>query len=212
MTPEMEVAYRNFETELFKRELSNSEAYDKAVLANASGGLGLSLAFIKDVVPFATATHIWSLKLSWLLLTAAIFAVMASFQLSQRGLSWERARTLRVCEAKDGEEVESAESEVNRWNQATVWTNRAAGALFVLGVIVTMAFVWINVHPPESPVAHSAETGRAQEVPMTDSRRGTTTRGIPTGDAASAPTFQRPSPKPTAPAPTPPPKPAPKGQ
>ena len=42
--------------ELLKRELSNSQILDKAILALSSAGLGLSLAFIGKGVSLAEAT------------------------------------------------------------------------------------------------------------------------------------------------------------
>ncbi len=43
--------------ELFKRQLSNSDNFDKAVLAYSSAGLALSLGFLKDFVPIAKASY-----------------------------------------------------------------------------------------------------------------------------------------------------------
>jgi hypothetical protein len=207
MTPEMEKVYRDFEAELFKRELSNSENYDKAILASASGGLGLSMAFIKDVVHLPTAQHLWCLKLSWVVLSLAILAVIGSFQLSQRALGWERARALRVCNEEKG-----AENEVNQLNKATVWTNLAAGVCFVFGVALTMGFVWTNLHRTETDVPKSSNAALQQEMSMAKSVKPTTTKSVPVFDGAPAPTLYKTNPANPAPTPAPAPAPAPAQQ
>lgn len=55
-------------------EQTNIVAYDKALLTLASAALALSLAFTKDLVPFATAQKLWVLIASWggLVLTLVI--------------------------------------------------------------------------------------------------------------------------------------------
>lgn len=45
--------------------LSNSQMLDKAILSLSSAGLGVSLAFIKNVVPLDKATNLYLLYLSW---------------------------------------------------------------------------------------------------------------------------------------------------
>ena len=58
--------YLKEEEELSKRDLSNVENLDKAILSLSSAGLGLSLVFIRNVVELAAATHVWLLHISWL--------------------------------------------------------------------------------------------------------------------------------------------------
>ena len=41
--------------ELVKKQISNSENFDRSILTLSTSGLGISLAFIKDFVPLATA-------------------------------------------------------------------------------------------------------------------------------------------------------------
>ena len=59
--------YIKQDEELSKRDLSNVENLDKAILSLSSAGLGLSLAFIRNVVPLAQANHVWVLHVSWLI-------------------------------------------------------------------------------------------------------------------------------------------------
>ena len=59
--------YVKEEEDLSKRDLSNVENLDKAILSLSSAGLGLSLVFIKNVVELSKANHVWVLYGSWLM-------------------------------------------------------------------------------------------------------------------------------------------------
>ena len=63
--------YVKEEEELSKRDLSNVENLDKAILSLSSAGLGLSLVFIRNVVKLAEADHVWVLHVSWLMFVLA---------------------------------------------------------------------------------------------------------------------------------------------
>ena len=56
--------FDSFRDELYKRQLSNSEAYDKAILSLSSAGLAISLSFIKFIVPLEQAKYICVLEIS----------------------------------------------------------------------------------------------------------------------------------------------------
>ena len=58
--------------DLFKRQLSNAENYDKAILSLSTVFLGFSFAFLKDVVPAHSAERLYLLYASWIMLTAAV--------------------------------------------------------------------------------------------------------------------------------------------
>ena len=68
--------------DLLKRQLSNSENYDKAVISLSTAFLGLSLAFLKDLVPIQRAEWLWLLYGSWLALAGehAVEPVLPSSQ------------------------------------------------------------------------------------------------------------------------------------
>lgn len=51
--------------DLFKRQLSNAENYDKAILSLSTAFLGLSFAFMKDHVPAHQAEWLYLLYGSW---------------------------------------------------------------------------------------------------------------------------------------------------
>ena len=71
--------YIKQDDELSKRDLSNVENLDKAILSLSSAGLGLSLVFIRNVVPLKDASYIFLLHLSWFMFVLAIISLIVSF-------------------------------------------------------------------------------------------------------------------------------------
>jgi len=74
-----EEGYLRFIEDTNKREMSNAETYDRALLTLSSVLLGLSLTFTQNVVPLHTASKLWLLIGSWALFATTIIIVMASF-------------------------------------------------------------------------------------------------------------------------------------
>ena len=79
--------YVKEEEDLSKRDLSNVENLDKAILSLSSAGLGLSLVFIKNVVELSKANHVWVLNGSWLMFVLAIRSTLLSYLFGQRALN-----------------------------------------------------------------------------------------------------------------------------
>lgn len=73
--------YIKQDDELSKRDLSNVENLDKAILSLSSAGLGLSLVFIRNVVKLAEASHVWFLHVSWFMFVLAIISTLSSYLL-----------------------------------------------------------------------------------------------------------------------------------
>lgn len=127
-------------SELLERQRSNSESYDKAILTLSSGALGVSLTFIKDLLP-ASSEPVWTglLYWSWTLLTAAIITTVASFLLSSAAINQAIKRSTEYY--LEGNEGAFARTKLARAVDASNYTS---GTLFVVGIILTVLFVWIN--------------------------------------------------------------------
>ena len=82
--------YVKEEEDLSKRDLSNVENLDKAILSLSSAGLGLSLVFIRNVVKLAEANYVWILHVSWLMFVLAITSTLLSYLFGQRALHRQR--------------------------------------------------------------------------------------------------------------------------
>jgi len=55
---ERQRVYERTRDDLLKRQLSNAENFDKAILSVSTAALGFSLAFLKDIVPLAEADNV----------------------------------------------------------------------------------------------------------------------------------------------------------
>lgn len=117
----------------------NQEEYDKQLLTLSSGFLLLSLAFIKDIVPTKEAICRGLLYSSFIVLSACVLAVLASYQISNIGLSkakeyWERKR--------DGDPIPfpyGYAAAIRLWNIVS-------GLLFFIGIVLSVSFVVVNLH------------------------------------------------------------------
>ncbi|MFW5804746.1 MAG: hypothetical protein ACOCWG_05905 [bacterium] len=69
----------------------STEQFDKNILFIASGGLGVSFAFIKDIVPnLETAVHKCNLISSWYLFAGVIFISLVNHNISMLMGAWAR--------------------------------------------------------------------------------------------------------------------------
>lgn len=127
-------------SEIRKRQVSSSENFDKSVLTLSSGGLAVSLGFLKDFLPIGHAVWPWMLYASWVALTAATVITMASFLASAKAQDYQQeigeAYYLRGDESK---------LKGNPWDRVVIWMNRVSGASFISGVILTTLFVALNL-------------------------------------------------------------------
>ncbi len=65
---------------------SGSDEFDKSILTYSSVGLGISLVFLKDIVPLPNAVGLYLLYASWVAFGVAILVTVASFHLSVMAL------------------------------------------------------------------------------------------------------------------------------
>lgn len=157
--------------DLLKRQLSNSENYDKAVISLSTAFLGFSLAFLKDLVPIQRAEWLCLLYGSWLALAGAVLATIISFWVSQRGID------VQLKKAEDyyirDDHAALTKSGIAK---ATEWVNIASGMLFLLGLSLTTAFVILNFERSlkmsneakleKILLREAAEIPKMQEVPF----------------------------------------------
>lgn len=133
--------YEQTKSELIAKQIANSTAYDTSILTLSSAFLGLSVAFIKDVVsPLSTASYLLALYCSWGSFGIAIIATIFSFMIGQCGY-----KTLL-----DGAERYYLKQEEDAYKiSVTVSTrieiaNYLHGGFFVLGTTLMLFFVITN--------------------------------------------------------------------
>lgn len=130
-----------FREDILRRQLSNTENYDKAVLSIATAFLGFSLAFLKDFVSYVEAALAYLLPLSWAFFGLAIVATIGSFFASQLGL----AKQLEFAEKYY---IDKDETYLNKTNPAakwTTWLNYGSGISFIAAVAATIIFTTANL-------------------------------------------------------------------
>ena len=128
--------------ELVKKQISNSENFDRSILTLSTSGLGISLAFLKDFVPLATAQVKLSLLLSWALFAIAIISTIGSFITSQEAIK----KQIDFAHKYYLDKKEEFLGKINPWSSATNRLNIAAGTSFILAVSLTIFFAVYNLN------------------------------------------------------------------
>ncbi|MDI9332231.1 MAG: DUF4236 domain-containing protein [Alphaproteobacteria bacterium] len=167
---ERKKVHADLKAELFKRQLSNSDNFDKAILTYSSAGLALSLGFLKDFIPITRADASWLLFLSWVLFVVAVVVTLASFISSQRGIT----RQLEINERYYLQLDDTALSAKNFFARFTDCLGYVAGAAFVVAIACSTIFVSINLEraaimaeQKQVPLREGAPVPTIQQVPQT---------------------------------------------
>jgi hypothetical protein len=157
--------------DLLKRQLSNAENYDKAILSLSTAFLGFSLAFVKDIVPIRQADWLGLLYGSWLVLALSVICTIVSFWVSQRAIEVQLGKSEDYYLRDDESALQKT-----RITTVTDWVNYASGALFILGLGLTTIFVGLNFQrsiklPDEQKgqqvtLKEGAPIPKIQEVPL----------------------------------------------
>lgn len=140
--PQAEKNYDEYRKILLDRQLSNSEKYDGALLSLSTGVLGLSLAFIKDIVPIGGLLIVWVLVVSWVLFAISIILTITSYITSQKGISTQ-------LEYAEEYYLKGNEDYLNKENPYSGWTecfNLWSGVCFIFALLFTILFVTVNLY------------------------------------------------------------------
>lgn len=130
-----------FRDDILRRQLSNTENYDKAVLSLGTAFLGFSLAFLKDFIPYSQAKFAYLLPCSWALFGISIIVTIGSFFASQKGL----ATQLKYAEKYYIEQDESYLKKQNRFAAYTDYLNYGSALAFILAVMASIVFTSSNL-------------------------------------------------------------------
>lgn len=115
----------------------SQEAYDKTVVALSGGALGVSLAFLKDVIGSKAMLNSDLVFIAWICWGFSLLSILCSYFLS------EQALTQAI------KQVDSGNHEVGstggKYTRATELANLAGGLLFLAGVLSFSVFVKSNL-------------------------------------------------------------------
>lgn len=146
--------FDSFRDELYKRQLSNSEAYDKAILSLSSAGLAISLTFIKFIVPLEEAVHLAVLKASWVLFLLSVVTTLISFLTGNKGISIQ----LISAEQYYIEGQAKAFNKFNIYAYLNSSLNYVSGALFLIALTCVVSFVILNIDQGEPDMSKGKKT------------------------------------------------------
>lgn len=132
--------FATFKAEIDKRELSNTDNYDKNILTLSSAGLAISLTVFKDIASYGQTAHIWLLYSAWILFGCAILATIFSFLISNAALRAE----LGIAYKYYIEEDESVFGKASLISKILGWVNIFSGGFFVLAIISVITFGVFN--------------------------------------------------------------------
>ena len=133
-------AYEKYREELLKRQLSNDEAYDKAVLSLSSAGLAVTLTLYDKILPKEGVDAVFLLYTSWVLFAVAIISTIVSFQISQKGLSIQESIAEKYYIDREEKAFDS-----NNWAASlTVKINILSGIAFIIAILSFVALGVVN--------------------------------------------------------------------
>lgn len=171
------IIYGEVRKDLLARQLSNSVNYDNAILTLSSAALGLSLTFIKNIVPIEKIDLLFCLFISWGLFGAAIISTIISYLVSQRAINIQLDHAYKYY-------IEGNDEFLNAENTCAKWTdclNLCSGLFFIFAVVITISFVAINIG--EIRMKNEDRSGKKVPTPKVES-----TESIKKG--ANIPTLQ----------------------
>lgn len=127
---------------LIDAQQQSYQQFDKAILTLSSGGLGVSIIFLRDILPFEQITNYYFLIGSWILFTISITCTLVSFLTSQYAYNEQLELINRYFLNKDSDAL----TKKNTFAQITGGLNISAAVFFILAVISTIMFVSIILY------------------------------------------------------------------
>jgi len=133
--------YDNLRDDLLKRDLSNTEGYDKAILTLSSASLGFSLSIGKFIVPLDNAEYLWVLITSWVLLVSCVSSSLVAYLISNEAIEVQLKNAFAYYKENDV----SAFNRKNRYLTINKILNRLAGIFLSSALVLIVVFVTIQM-------------------------------------------------------------------
>ena len=131
----------DFRNELLKRQLSNSENYDRAILSLSTAGLALSITAIKFIIPLETAKHLLVLKFAWFLFFIVISTTILAYLIGNIAIT----KQLAIAEDYYINKSKKAHTQRNWLASINRWLNFTTGILFIAAIFLIIFFVIKNI-------------------------------------------------------------------
>ncbi len=133
----MEKELKEYRNHLILAEQKAQEDYDKTIIALSGGGLGISFAFLENVVGANAIISSRLLFSSWFCWAISILCVLASYFTSHLALR------SAIKQVDDGTIYQKCPG--GCINLITKFCNALGGLLFFVGVILMVLFVYKNI-------------------------------------------------------------------
>ena len=133
--------YGETRADLLKRQLSNSENTDRAILSVSTAALGFSLAFLKDIVSLQDAAFPLLPYLSWVFFMLAIAITLLSFFTSQKAIDEQLVLAHKYYIDRD----DASGLLRSKYASLTDLLNEYGAVFLVIGLFATCMFVGINL-------------------------------------------------------------------
>ena len=131
---------------LVDAEREGSRSFDKAILTLAAGAFGLSLTFIRQIVPNIESGTMFMLICAWVGFCISLFSTLISFLTSQSAC----LKQIEILEAEHLNNQSNHDKETNLKNMASDYTQRLnilSISAFIIGVIFLAIFSISNLLP-----------------------------------------------------------------
>lgn len=120
---------------------SSTDSFDQSLLTLSSAALGISLVFIKEIVPFENAVWLWLLYTSWSCFSACIIVTIMSFQVSITAQNAYLKSLFHYYKEHDSTHF-NKRTRSGKTLRVMTW---CAAALFFAGLVTTLVFCIYNV-------------------------------------------------------------------
>ena len=142
-----EELFEDYKEEYNRRELSNTEAHDRAISILFTSTFGFSLLAISYIGQKWNDVQCSSfLTFGWTLLIIMIVLYLTNFWLSNKGLK-TNLENVRKYYLEDGDEIPNEGFTM----RCVRWINRTTTTLFIIALISIMLFVTFNLNPTWIP-------------------------------------------------------------
>jgi|SRR5699024_190825 len=106
------------------------EEFDKLVIYLSSGGLVLTVGFVRDIVNVSSSSYSELLIITWIAFTISLITILISHRTSLKSIDLEL-----------NDRIQESDS----WDIFTGWLNWSGMVAFMLGVISFLIFILINI-------------------------------------------------------------------
>lgn len=153
--------WKDFRREIYDIKLKSDDDFEKYITLISSGGLGLTITFINDLIPLHDAVHTVFLVMGWGLLASTLFNSLYSHYISSK------YSQKNMDDIDRNIPFENLESNINKRNTFINKLNKASMIMLALSIISIIVFVSLNIY--NGKTKETITTTKSEAVYKTDS-------------------------------------------